>query len=132
MVKTYSKNINLDNFNNFLKNNPNYLLLKYKDKISFIRKIILSSVKKGAIKKIYIFGSYCNGKANEDSDIDICVIINNNQNRSEVSLKIRLNLSNNDILWCDLLVYKENVFYSTQNKEGVENTILEEGVLIYG
>ncbi|MCL2805182.1 MAG: nucleotidyltransferase domain-containing protein [Treponema sp.] len=132
MVKIKSKKKNLDYFNNILKNNPNYLSLRYKDKISFIRETILSSVKNGVIKKIYIFGSYCNGKANEDSDIDICVIINNKQNRSDISLKIRINLTDNDLLWCDLLVYKEDVFYNIKNTEGVENTILKEGVLIYG
>lgn len=132
MIKEVSKKRSIRLLIDSLKKNPDYSSLRYKDQISFIRKIILLSVKKSVIKEIYIFGSYANGDANGDSDIDICVILNNHQDRSNISLKIRTELIKNNILWCDLLVYNENIFYNAKNKEGIENTILNEGILIYG
>lgn len=132
MVKTLPRKKNLNPLIKLIKQNPNYDSLRFKDKLPFLRDIILSSAKPGAIKKIYIFGSYTNGTAAEDSDIDICVIVNNKTNRSKMSLKIRLSLFEHNIIPCDLLVYKEDFFYNSINPEGVEKNILKEGVLIYG
>ena len=131
-VKILPKKIKLNKLICLLKENVNYDKLLFKDKISFIRNIILSSTKKDVIKKIFIFGSYINGKATEESDIDICVIIDNRYNRSNISHSIRLSLFNNNIIPCDLLVSNENIFYNVKNIESVENTIIKEGVLIYG
>lgn len=104
----------------------------FADKISFIRSLILDSVKQGVIKKIYLFGSYANGKATEDSDIDLCVVINNKFDRLLSSTKISRRLSDNDIYPLDLLVYKENQFYNIANPNGVKNTIINEGKILYG
>jgi len=47
----------------------------YKDKIDLIRSIIVDSVDKNILKKVYLFGSYAYGKPNGKSNIDICVVI---------------------------------------------------------
>ena len=104
----------------------------FADKIPFIRSLILGSVKPGVIKKIYLFGSYAYGKPTEDSDIDLCVVINNRFDRLKASVKIQLSLSDNDIYPLDLLVYKENQFNNITNPNGVKNTILTEGKVLYG
>ena len=103
----------------------------FADKIPFIRSLILDSVKPGTIKKIYLFGSYAYGRPTKKSDIDLCVIIRNNLDRSKVYLKIARNLFLNDIIPADILVYKEKIFYDIENPNGIENTILTKGKILY-
>jgi predicted nucleotidyltransferase len=106
--------------------------VSFADKIPFIRSLILESVKPGVIKKIYLFGSYAYGTATEDSDIDLCVVINNRFNRLNANVKISQNLFENKIRPVDLLVYKENQFLNITNPNGIENTIVKEGKVLYG
>jgi predicted nucleotidyltransferase len=103
----------------------------FADKIPFIRSLILDSVKPGTIKKIYLFGSYAYGRPTKKSDIDLCVIIRNNLDRSNVYLKIARNLFLNDIIPADVLVYKEKIFYDIKNPNGIKNTILTKGKILY-
>ena len=100
-------------------------------KIPFIRSLILDSVKPGTIKKIYLFGSYAYGRPTKDSDIDLCVIIRNNLDKSNVYQKIALSLFDNDIIPADILVYREKFFYDIKNPNGIKNTILTKGKIIY-
>jgi predicted nucleotidyltransferase len=104
----------------------------FADKIPLIRSLILDSVKPGTIKKIYLFGSYAYGRPTKKSDIDLCVIIGNNLNRSDVSKKIALILFDNNIIPVDLMVYREKIFYDITNPNGIENTIINKGILLYG
>jgi len=103
----------------------------FADKIPFIRSLILDSVKPGTIKKIYLFGSYAYGRPTKKSDIDLCVIIRNNLNKSNVYRKIALSLYDNDIIPADILVYREKFFYDIQNPNGIKNTILTKGKILY-
>jgi len=103
----------------------------FADKIPFIRSLILDSVEPGTIKKIYLFGSYAYGKPTKRSDIDICVIIGNNLDRSGTYLKIARNLFLNDIISAEVLVYNEEIFYNVKNPNGIENTILTKGKVLY-
>jgi len=103
----------------------------FADKIPFIRSLILDSVKPGTIKKIYLFGSYAYGRPTKKSDIDLCVIIRNNLNKSNVYRKIALSLYDNDIIPADILVYREKFFYDIQNPNGIKNTILTKGIVLY-
>jgi len=105
---------------------------RHKEKIDLVRSLILNSVNKDILKKIYLFGSYAYGNPTEESDIDICVIVENNINRKDVFMDISLNLLKNRIIEFDLLVYREEIFYSIKNIDSVENTIMKEGVLLYG
>jgi predicted nucleotidyltransferase len=104
----------------------------FADKIPFIRSLILDSVKPGSIKKIYLFGSYAYGNPTQKSDIDLCVIIENNLDRSNIYLKIARNLFLNDIIPADILVYREKIFYDIKNPNGIENTIINRGKMLYG
>ena len=104
----------------------------FADKIPLIRSLILDSVKPGTIKKIYLFGSYAYGRPTKKSDIDLCVIIRNNLNRSDISKKIAIILFDNNIIPVDLMVYREKIFYDITNPNGIENTIINKGILLYG
>jgi len=103
-------------------------------KIPYIRSLILNSVEPETIKKIYLFGSYAYGKPAKKSDIDICIIIKNSliKSRADINLKIALNLFDNKIIPADVLVYTEKQFNSFTNPNGIENTILTKGKLLYG
>ena len=108
------------------------IVAPFTDKIPFICSLILNSVKTGVIKKIYLFGSYAYGKPTKNSDIDLCVVINNRFDRLNANVKIARSLSDNNIRPVDLLVYKENQFYNITNPNGVKNTIITEGKVLYG
>ena len=103
----------------------------FADKIPFIRSLILDSVNPGDIKKIYLFGSYAYGKPTKKSDIDLCVIIENNLDKSNIYQKIALSLYDNDIIPADILVYREKFFYDIKNPNGIKNTILTKGKILY-
>jgi len=103
----------------------------FADKIPFIRSLILDSVEPGTIKKIYLFGSYAYGRPTKKSDIDLCVIIGNDLDKSTVYQKIALSLFDNNIIPADILVYRENFFYNITNPNGVKNTILTKGTILY-
>jgi predicted nucleotidyltransferase len=103
----------------------------FADKIPLIRSLILDSVKPGTIKKIYLFGSYAYGKPTKKSDVDLCVIIGNNLDRSGTYLKIARNLFLNNIIPAEVLVYNEEIFYNVKNPNGIENTILAKGKVLY-
>jgi uncharacterized protein len=41
-----------------------------------------------SINKIFIFGSYVNGKAHEESDIDIAVVFNDFENKMDIQMEL--------------------------------------------
>ena len=104
----------------------------FSNKIDFIKSLILDSVNKEVIKKVYLFGSYAYGEPSEDSDIDLCVVIGNEYKRSDIYLNIAMNLFENKIIPCDLLVYNEKHFVGAESGRGIENAIMNRGVLLYG
>jgi len=105
----------------------------FADKIPFIRSLILGSVEPGTIKKIYLFGSYAYGKPTKKSDIDLCVIIGNEltSSRTDINVKIAVSLFDNKIIPADVLVYTEKVFYEIKNPNGLKNTIMTKGNILY-
>jgi len=46
----------------------------FADKISFIRSLILDSVKPGTIKKIYLFGSYAYGRPTKKATLTCALL----------------------------------------------------------
>ena len=102
---------------------------KFAGKIPLICSIILGSVDRADIRKIYLFGSYAHGKPKNSSDI--CVVIRDTADRPAVYLKIAMNLTDNSIAPCDLVVSRESDFYGSENPNGIEHTIIEEGKLLY-
>ena len=105
----------------------------FAEKIPFIRSLILDSVEPGTIKKIFLFGSYASGKATPKSDIDLCVIIGDEltEQKTDINLKIAIILFDNKIIPADVLVYTEEQFVKIKNPNGIKNTIMTEGRIIY-
>jgi uncharacterized phage-associated protein/predicted nucleotidyltransferase len=106
--------------------------VRFDNKIPSVRKLILESVDNAIINKIYLFGSYAYGNPNEDSDIDLCVVVNDDTNKLDAYMKIIDNLTDNNIIPCDLLVYNAKVFFNVENPKSIENTIIKEGKVLYG
>jgi len=105
--------------------------LPFSSELNGLASIILNSTQKDIIRKIYLFGSYAYGNPTKESDIDLCVIIDNNVDRKNVFMDISMKLLENNIVNFDLLVYKKEIFYNVENKDSVENTIIEKGILLY-
>ena len=104
----------------------------FSDKLDTIKDIVLNSVDEDVIKKVYLFGSYAYGEPNEDSDIDLCVVIGDEYKRMEVYMDIAVNLFDNNIIPCDVIVYNENEFHGNSDGRGLINNIINKGDLLYG
>ncbi|MDR1858684.1 MAG: hypothetical protein LBQ69_04370 [Treponema sp.] len=65
--------------------------------------------------------------------MDLCVIIGNKliRSRTNINLKIALGLFDNEIIPADVLVYTEKQFYDIANSDGIKNTIITKGKLLY-
>jgi predicted nucleotidyltransferase len=53
--------------------------------IEDIKTKVSGTARQYGVKKVYLFGSYANGKANHESDIDICIEKGNIQTLFELS-----------------------------------------------
>jgi predicted nucleotidyltransferase len=102
------------------------------NKIPEIPNLVLSSVPKEIVKKIYLFGSYSRGEADEDSDMDICVVVDNECDFRNKYGDISMEFSHNGLAHSDLLVIPEKYFGEFNYKDHINNIIKNEGVLLYG
>jgi predicted nucleotidyltransferase len=101
-------------------------------KIQLLPSLILSSIGKKIVQKIYLFGSYAYGTPNKDSDLDICVVINNiDKGGSGVYGKISEALRRNNIDSYDLLIYYAEDIYGSKNINSIQNVIIRKGRLLY-
>jgi len=107
---------------------------EFAEKISFIRDRILEAVPKGAIDKIYLFGSYARGDNTEDSDIDFCILINNwyKKQYNDLHFKIDDAFIEHNILPSDRLIYMKDYFMKKDSCRKIRESIFEEGKLMYG
>ena len=103
----------------------------FSDKIDFIRDLILESTEPGTIKKIFLFGSYAYGRPTKKSDVDLCVIVNDGLDVTKEYMKMALGLYKNNIIPVDLMVYEDKIFYDIKNPNGIKNTILTKGKILY-
>ena len=83
-------------------------------------------------KKIILFGSYANGNADDESDVDLCIITDENKRKLDIMREIRKNLDAVIDYPLDLIVYKEDEFYEKANlNNSFEHKIVEEGSDLY-
>ncbi len=90
--------------------------------------------KKFSTKKIFLFGSYANGKASSDSDLDLCVIADlGGKRKIDLIREIRREVSSYFRAPLDILLYDNNEFNKRANLHNtLEYKILKHGVLING
>jgi len=104
---------------------------KVQKELDLIKDSVLKTVPAEAI---YLFGSYAYGTANKDSDIDIYVVIPDSLQAHplDVGVAIRKSMRRKRRLPLDLLVGKSSVFNRRKQSLTLENTIAQDGVLLYG
>jgi predicted nucleotidyltransferase len=100
-----------------------------KDEIASIVSVIKNTVD---CDKIYLFGSYAYGEPNEDSDLDFYVVVPDNSERTRLlRSKIRLALINVTESSVDILASHASRFAELSILPTLENTIVNEGILLY-
>jgi len=81
--------------------------------------------------KIYLFGSYANGRANEDSDIDILVIKDTTEPKHKRSIEIQRLLIGSKIP-ADIIVYTNAEFEKEKSDEySFINSAIQGAQLMY-
>lgn len=83
--------------------------------------------------KIYLFGSFANGTANEDSDFDFYIIVKDDTgNLVDLTAEAYKSIRTIRSRAVDIVIGTESRFESRKNKMGIENEVMNKGVLLYG
>ena len=84
-------------------------------------------------EKIYLFGSFAEGTADEGSDVDIYIIVKDDaENLVDLTAEAYKSIRNVRSRAVDIIIGTESRFESRKNKAGLENEVLNKGVLLYG
>jgi len=99
-----------------------------------INSLAIAIAKKFNTQKVFLFGSYANGKPTPQSDLDICVITDfKGKRKIELTREIRKEISRFFHHSLDILLYEENEFNERASiKNTLENDILKNGIVING
>jgi len=99
------------------------------DELLRIRNVIIQTVQ---AEKIYLFGSYANGQANEDSDYDLYVVIPNSGMRPiEAIQSIHRSMRGQRKTPMDVLAGTVETFERRSKQVTLERKIVNEGILLY-
>lgn len=84
--------------------------------------------------RIYLFGSFAEGKQNADSDFDFYIIVDNSQgDMPELTAKAYKAIRHKQKRSVDIIVNTEKTFEDRKSKfSSVEREVAEKGVLLYG
>ncbi len=98
-----------------------------------IEKIKEKFVSRLAPKKIYLFGSFADGSEKEDSDFDFYIIVKDGTDNI-VDLTAEAYKAIRDIRSraVDIIINTESRFEKRKFRMGIENEVMNKGVLLYG
>ncbi|MBR0518561.1 nucleotidyltransferase domain-containing protein [bacterium] len=83
--------------------------------------------------KIYLFGSFANGKNNKDSDLDFYIIVKNSiEEISKITTQAYKSIRNIKKRPIDILVSTEETFEKNKILPSIEYEVANKGILIYG
>ena len=104
---------------------------RIRDELNTIKDIIIKAIPVG---RIFLFGSYADGKQNIDSDLDIYVVMSNNAGIREIDAMrlIRKAIRDKKTMPVDIVVSKENKFNQRKSSITIERQIEQDGILLYG
>jgi uncharacterized protein len=104
---------------------------KIKDELDTLKDLIIKTIPVG---KIFLFGSYADGKADADSDLDIYVAMSDKAEIKEIdAIKlIRKAIRDKKTMPVDIVVGKERKFNRRESSTTIESQIKKNGILIYG
>ena len=84
-------------------------------------------------EKVDLFGSFAEGTADEGSDVDIYIIVKDDaENLVDLTAEAYKSIRNVRSRAVDIIIGTESRFESRKNKAGLENEVLNKGVLLYG
>lgn len=90
-------------------------------------------VKQLSPRKIYLFGSFAEGKQNPDSDYDFYIIVDDSQrDMIELTAAAYKSIRFKQKRSVDIIVNTENNFEKRKNSPSLESEVMEKGVLLYG
>ena len=102
---------------------PEQEIEKIKDKI----------VSRLSPKKIYLFGSFANGSEKEDSDFDFYVIVKDGtENIVDLTAEAYRAIRDVRSRAVDIIISTESRFEDRKFRIGIENEVMNKGVLLYG
>ncbi|MBO7619124.1 MAG: nucleotidyltransferase domain-containing protein, partial [Victivallales bacterium] len=79
------------------------------------------------------FGSFAEGTADEGSDVDIYIIVKDDtENLVDLTAEAYKSIRNVRSRAVDIIIGTESRFESRKNRAGLENEVLNKGVLLYG
>lgn len=61
-------------------------------------------------EKIYLFGSYANGTANEESDIDLFIVKETEKRWNDRGVELRMGIKNYPYVGMDIIIYTPKEF----------------------
>jgi predicted nucleotidyltransferase len=104
---------------------------RIRDELNTIKDIIIKTIPVG---RIFLFGSYADGKPNIDSDLDIYVVMSDNAKIKEIDAMrlIRKAIRDKKTMPVDIVVSRENKFNQRKSSITIERQIEQDGILLYG
>ena len=83
--------------------------------------------------RIYLFGSYAEGRQTEDSDFDFYIVVHNDTtNIADLTALAYKSIRNIRTKAVDIIIGTEKRFEERRNMLSVENEVSRTGVLLYG
>ena len=83
--------------------------------------------------KIYLFGSFADGTAGEDSDFDFYIVVKDDSiNLVDLTVEAYKSIRSVRSRAVDIIIGTESGFESRKKGFGIENEVLNKGVLLYG
>ena len=101
------------------------------NELNTLKDIIIKTIPVG---KIYLFGSYADGKAGSGSDLDIYIVMSDKSELNEIDAMklVRKAIRDKKTMPVDILVGKEKKFNRRKSSITIESQIEKNGILIYG
>ena len=83
-------------------------------------------------EKVYLFGSFAEGRATEESDIDIYVVVQDEpRNLLDLTVQAYRAIRPVQTRAVDIIVNTEDRFESRKDRIGIEREVAEKGILLY-
>ncbi len=82
--------------------------------------------------KIYLFGSFANGTANEDSDFDFYIVVKDGtENLMDLTVEAYKSIRSIRNRAVDIVIGTESRFETRKHKLSLENEVMSEGILLF-
>ncbi len=84
-------------------------------------------------KKIYLFGSFADGSEKEDSDFDFYIVVKDGtENIVDLTAEAYRAIRDVRSRAVDIIINTESHFENRKLRIGIENEVMNKGVLLYG